>query len=159
MKTKLVGIFALLAAVTLSLSACGSSTSKDSTAATSAVPSASTIKTSTSSLGDILVAGSGRTIYMFTTDGNNATTSACTGACAQVWTAVTGNPAAGKGIKADLLGGSTQASYAGHLLYYYAQDAKPGDVNGQGVDGTWFVLDNSGAPIKTAASDGMSRNY
>ena len=33
----------------------------------------------------------------------------------------------------------TQVTYNGHLLYTYAGDSKPGDTNGEGIDGVWFV--------------------
>ena len=45
--------------------------------------------------------------------------------------------------------GSTQATYAGHPLYYYAEDDEPGDVAGQGVNDVWWVLDASGEPVET----------
>jgi predicted lipoprotein with Yx(FWY)xxD motif len=32
-----------------------------------------------------------------------------------------------------------QLSYNGHPLYRYAQDTAPGQTNGEGVGGKWFV--------------------
>jgi hypothetical protein len=29
-------------------------------------------------------------------------------------------------------------------VYYFAKDAKPGDILGQGVKGTWFAVDPKG---------------
>ena len=29
-------------------------------------------------------------------------------------------------------------------MYYFAKDAKPGDILGQGVKGTWFAIDPKG---------------
>ena len=46
--------------------------------------------------------------------------------------------------------GSTQITYAGHPVYAYAGDAKPGDVMGQDVDqfgAKWYVLAPSGHKI------------
>ena len=43
-----------------------------------------------------------------------------------------------------------QVTYAGHPLYTYAGDAKPGDVQGQGLDqfgAEWYVLAPSGQKI------------
>ena len=36
--------------------------------------------------------------------------------------------------------GTSQATYNGRPLYRYGKDTKPGDVNGQNVGGTWFVV-------------------
>ena len=33
-------------------------------------------------------------------------------------------------------------------LYYYVGDVGPGDVDGQGVDGVWFVVGADGKLIK-----------
>jgi predicted lipoprotein with Yx(FWY)xxD motif len=35
-------------------------------------------------------------------------------------------------------------------LYYFANDAGPGDVNGQGVNDVWYVLDPAGNGIGLA---------
>ena len=46
--------------------------------------------------------------------------------------------------------GTTEITYAGHPLYTYAGDAKPGDVKGQGLDqfgAEWYVLAPSGRKI------------
>jgi hypothetical protein len=34
-------------------------------------------------------------------------------------------------------------------LYYYSGDKKPGDANGQGIGGVWFVLNPSAQMIQT----------
>ncbi len=105
-----------------------------------------------SSLGSILVDGKGMTLYLFTKDTPN--TSNCTGQCLMAWPPLLGKPTAGKGVDATKLGsfqradGSTQASYNGWPLYYWQQDAKPGDVTGQDVNGVWYVLDRNGAAVK-----------
>jgi hypothetical protein len=44
--------------------------------------------------------------------------------------------------------GGTQVTYAGLPLYRYAADKKPGDVKGQGVEGTWFAVTSTGAQAK-----------
>jgi hypothetical protein len=41
-------------------------------------------------------------------------------------------------------------TYAGHPLYYFANDKKPGDTTGQGVNGfggLWWVLTPAGAAM------------
>jgi predicted lipoprotein with Yx(FWY)xxD motif len=68
-----------------------------------------------------------------------------------------GAPAAGEGATAGLLGtitrqdGSTQVTYGGKPLYYFANDEKPGDTKGQNVGGNWFVLSAAGEAIRTTS--------
>jgi len=80
--------------------------------------------------------------------------SACAGECAGIWPPVPADdPVAAEGVDAALLGslqrddGTEQLTYAGRPLYYYAQDAEPGDTNGQGVNDVWFVVDAAGAAV------------
>jgi predicted lipoprotein with Yx(FWY)xxD motif len=47
-------------------------------------------------------------------------------------------------------GGKRQVTYAGHPLYYYVADHKPGDATGQGLDqfgAEWYVLAADGGKI------------
>jgi predicted lipoprotein with Yx(FWY)xxD motif len=110
-----------------------------------------TVKLATTSVGKILVAADGRTLYAFDPDGTNIQASACTGGCATVWAPLvpTGKPKAGKGLKASelVVGVGGQLSYFSHLLYSFSGDAAPGDTTGQGVGGVWHVVDASGNPI------------
>jgi predicted lipoprotein with Yx(FWY)xxD motif len=115
-------------------------------------PAALAIKMADSSLGSILVDGTGMTLYMFTKD--TANTSNCSGQCLAAWPALSGKPTKGAGVDDSKLGsfqradGSTQATYNGWPLYYWKGDMKPGDVSGQNVSSVWFVLDRDGNPIK-----------
>ena len=97
-------------------------------------------------VGTYLVGEDGRTLYIF--DRDSATTSACSGGCAQAWPpfVVEGAEAAtaGDGVTGALAtiardDGTTQVTYAGHPLYYYAADTKAGDTTGDGVNGVWHV--------------------
>jgi predicted lipoprotein with Yx(FWY)xxD motif len=60
----------------------------------------------------------------------------------------------GGDVDASLLGtsarddGTLQVTYNGHPLYHFAGDQAPGDTNGQGVGGIWFVVSPAGDPIK-----------
>ncbi len=111
-----------------------------------------------SSLGHILVNAEGLTLYAFTQD--SADQSACTGSCPDIWPPLTveEDPAAGEGVNADLLGtlnradGSTQVTYNGHPLYIYSEDAGPGDTNGQGFGGSWYVVGPDGNLIRNASA-------
>jgi hypothetical protein len=40
--------------------------------------------------------------------------------------------------------GVKQTAYMGRPLYYFADDAKPGDVKGQGFNNLWYVANVSG---------------
>ncbi|EMQ99519.1 COG4315 family predicted lipoprotein [Paeniglutamicibacter gangotriensis] len=44
--------------------------------------------------------------------------------------------------------GTKQLTLNGMPLYYFAQDAKPGDVTGQGVNDVWYVVTPAGEMIK-----------
>jgi predicted lipoprotein with Yx(FWY)xxD motif len=153
----------------LALAACGgSSTPKATSAATStsavAVADASPVQISTThtSLGTVLVAGPKRlTVYMFEADKGG--TSACSGACAQLWPPViaSGQPTAAGGAIASKLStitrsdGSKQVTYNGHPLYYFVKDTTTGDTHGQGIDGfgaRWYVLAPDGNVITGSGS-------
>jgi len=106
-------------------------------------------------LGAILVDGKGMTLYMYTKD--SANTSNCYDKCAKAWPPLvtsSGSPAAAAGLDASKFGttmrtdGTTQVTYNGWPLYYFAKDHQPGDVTGQGVGSVWYVLSPSGDPIK-----------
>jgi len=149
-----------LAAVVV-LTACGSGGSKKSSA-TTAVPTteavattvasptssqpnaAAIVKTASTSLGTILVSGQGRTLYHRTDE--TATHIVCTGQCAVTWPPFLGEGTTGVGNGLPPLttvkrpDGTSQVVAGGQPLYTYAGDSKPGDVNGQGIGGIWFVI-------------------
>jgi predicted lipoprotein with Yx(FWY)xxD motif len=154
---------ALLATLTIALAACGGSDNQASGTAATATPttaaaqgtSGGTVAVASTDLGTILVDAKGRTLYVFTKD--KGSQSVCSGQCASSWPAltVTGTPSAATGVQASALStskqanGSTQVTYAGKPLYYFAGDAKPGDTNGLGVGGVWFPVDGDGNLVKS----------
>jgi predicted lipoprotein with Yx(FWY)xxD motif len=98
-------------------------------------------------LGDYFTDADGRTVYMFAKD-PSIFTSACTDECLANWPLV---PApAGRLVEPDgALGelapmdgndGAKQLAFNGIPLYYYAGDTAPGQINGQGVGGIWWVV-------------------
>ena len=116
-----------------------------------------------SSLGQILVDGNGKTLYLFEAD--TSAQSTCTGGCAQAWPPVTTNgaPKGAGGASASLLGttarsdGTTQVTFGGHPLYSFTGDTKPGDTNGEGstaFGAGWDVLTPTGEKIEKSASSG-----
>jgi predicted lipoprotein with Yx(FWY)xxD motif len=154
------------AAMALLAAGCGGST--PSTASANPSPSlaatGTTIAVATNAtMGQILVNGSGMTVYLFVADTTTASTcynqldAQSNGqSCAQVWPPVltTGAPRAGAGAQASMLGttmrsdGKIQVTYAGHPLYYFVADYAPGLTTGQGINGfggLWWVLAQSGA--------------
>ncbi len=124
--------------------AAGTATSRGSATVTSA---------SVPKLGRVLVDSRGFTLYDFHKD--KGAKSACYEACAANWPPLTteGSPGAGEGAMASKLGttkrsdGTMQVTYAGHPLYTYAGDSKPGEANGNDVDafgGEWYALQPNG---------------
>ncbi len=113
------------------------------------------VKIVESSFGPILADQANRTLYAFAKDKGGS--SACSADCLATWPALTSaKPATpGAGTDTALLAsipaseGSTQARYGEWPLYYYAGDVAAGDVNGQGVDGEWFVVKPDGKLIRT----------
>jgi predicted lipoprotein with Yx(FWY)xxD motif len=122
-------------------------TTKNTTATTSrAVP---TVSIRTASLGKVLVDSKGLTLYVWDRD-TTAGKSSCTGGCATVWppVAVTGMHTYGAGLTASTFSvitrtdGTKQLAVNGKPLYTFANDTKPGDVKGQGVNGFHAVRPN-----------------
>lgn len=120
-------------------------------------PVSTEVKIVESSFGPILADQANRTLYAFVKDSGGK--SACAADCLATWPALTSSkPAtAGQGTDAALLtsvtstSGTSQASYGEWPLYYYAGDVAAGDINGQAVDGEWFVIKPDGKLIKTTA--------
>ena len=109
-------------------------------------------------LGKILVDPNGRTLYDFVID--KGTMSVCYGACASLWPPylTKAKPVAGPGVSAALIGttkrkdGSTEVTYAGHPLYYYAPDQARGQITGQALNqfgAPWYALAPTGREIHT----------
>jgi predicted lipoprotein with Yx(FWY)xxD motif len=102
-------------------------------------------------LGSYLTDDSGFSLYYSKDD--TAGTSACSGDCLQTWPGVmtsaapiTGDPSIkGKVGWINQPDGGMQVTYNGMPLYYYSKDNIPGDANGQGAGGKWFVMPLSGA--------------
>jgi len=67
-----------------------------------------------------------------------------------------GTPTAATSLSGTLTavssGNGNQVEYNGHLLYTYSGDTAPGQTNGEGVVGKWFVC----TPDLAAASSGSS---
>lgn len=116
-----------------------------------------------SDLGPILVDESGTTLYVF--DNDDVDTSACADDCLATWPPLEATDVvAGDGVTA-VVGtftrddGVEQATIEGKPLYYFANDASPGEVGGQGVGDVWWVVDAAGAAVMEPAATPTSASY
>lgn len=113
-------------------------------------------------LGNVLADSAGNVLYLFTNDERD--TSNCSGDCLTAWPPLMtdGTPQAGDGVNADRLGviqtatGTSQVTYNGWPLYYFANDTAPGEANGQDRGDVWYVVSAFGGPIFTAARVNLS---
>jgi predicted lipoprotein with Yx(FWY)xxD motif len=111
--------------------------------------------------GEYLTAGNGFSLYLFKADtqGRGEKTlphSACrTSACANTWPPLLQSdaPVGAEGIDASLLGlmarddGTTQVTYNGWPLYFYYEDAAPGDITGHDIESfgeDWYLIGPDG---------------
>lgn len=167
-------LLASLAALTLAAAACGddddddtatettaeasdaeetTETTEESSDTTAAADGAGTVEVAESDLGEILTSD-GRTLYLFMPDNGSAPT--CYDDCASAWPPLLaeGDVAVGEGLDAALFAtaprddGGEQVTVDGWPLYFFANDAAPGDTNGQGVGGVWFAVAPDGSAIE-----------
>lgn len=114
-------------------------------------------------MGNVVTNQKGFVLYRFDKDTANPPKSNCSGKCALVWPpALTdGNPAL-SGVSADLVGtvtradGTRQITIAGWPVYSYVGDLAlaPGKWSGQGVGGTWWVINKQGKKNLTCVPTG-----
>lgn len=119
----------------------------------------STVRVERSKYGRILADSRGKTLYLFTEDRRGR--SRCYGNCERLWppATVSGRPTAGPGLTAKLRvvrrrDHTRQLVYNGHPLYTLVADRRPGQVNGQGYSGLWFVISPAGRQIGHAKPSG-----
>lgn len=141
----------------VAVAACGGSTSTASSSASASAAATATVSVAMNAkLGQILVDGNGRTLYLFEADKGSSST--CYGDCAAYWPPLLtgGPPMPGTGVNASLLGttkrtdGTTEVTYGGHPLYYVVTDHNPGDATGQAVSNfgaAWYVVGTNGNKI------------
>lgn len=98
-------------------------------------------------LGAFLVDAAGHTLYRFDSDEPGVST--CYGQCESNWPIFTveqgADLTAAGGITGELgfterEDGTLQLMYDESPLYYFAGDSDPGDTNGHGVGGVWWVV-------------------
>ena len=161
-RPRVYGLVALGAAAVIALAACGgssdSSSSKKTTTSTTTKSTATTaqggsatavVKTASTPLGTIVVTNDGKTVYTLTSGGQQVP---CSGACLQVWPAVTlpagTTNATGTGVKNVGTAAGGHVTINGAPVYTFAGDAGAGTTNGEGINsfgGTWNVVKASGS--------------
>lgn len=140
--------------------------------AAGATGEASVDVTQNEQFGPILTDAEGRALYIFRsgeadpmdaermTEGVRTNAAVCDVDCQTNWPPVTAESVvAGEGIDQELLytadvNGTMQVVYNGWPLYYFANDADPGQVMGQGLGGggnTWLLLTPEGTAVEGAA--------
>ena len=171
LKRMYLGISMLL--IALAVVACGNSGytstgSSGGTTPTSSTSSTPIIQTATATVSGqsvtILTNAQGMTLYYLKPD--TATKSACTGTCAGNWPPLlftgTGSPTSATTLPGTLSvitdANGQQVEYNGHPLYIFAKDTAPGQTNGEGIKGVWFVatptIPAQSAPQATPTSNG-----
>lgn len=103
--------------------------------------------------GTLVVDARGRSLYRSDRDRARPSLSRCAGACAKTWPPLTvarPDQVRVAGLDPDLVGtvrradGRLQVTLAGHPLYRFAQDKKPGDLKGQCRDNVFFAVTPEG---------------
>ncbi|WP_328338688.1 COG4315 family predicted lipoprotein [Micromonospora sp. NBC_00421] len=115
-------------------------------------------------MGNVVVDQEGFILYRFDKDSDDPPSSNCVDKCAQVWPpALTdGNPQL-QGVSDDKVGtvtrqdGTRQITIGGWPVYRYIGDKKAGQWKGQGVGGTWFVVDPNGKKNLTCLPTGTPK--
>ena len=108
----------------------------------------------------VMASKEGKTLYTFDKDVTGK--SNCNGGCAAAWPAFTvANPALAGGdfsiVKRD--DGASQWAFKGMPLYFFAGDAKAGDVNGDNQGGVWHVIRSESKKTTAVPDTGYSSGY
>ncbi len=112
----------------------------------------------------VLTDGQGRTLYYFTAD--SATQSAVSSNLAKIWHPLLFTGSGGPTSSTSLTGklnvltdtNGNQVEYNGHPLYTFSGDTAPGQANGEGVAGMWYVV-TPNLPVQGGGSTGGGYGY
>jgi predicted lipoprotein with Yx(FWY)xxD motif len=157
-------IGAALAALALTLAACGGGDDEQPASAAAAARTVSVDQVE--GVGSVLVDRSGAALY--TPDREADGTIRCRGECTAIWPPLeaSGMPTASDDVPGRLgtvrrPDGAMQVTYDGRPLYRFAQDPQPGDVTGDGASDrfggtsfTWHAVTATGM-----SSGGSGRSY
>lgn len=143
-----------LLALTLVVAACGGASAATRPTPTPVRPVLS--EASSATLGQILVDAKGFTLYFFVPE--QGTKVVCTGDCVTMWHPLLAAgvapptstvPLPGVLATVDRPDGGRQVTYDGWPLYTYANDGSPGETQGSGAAGEWFVALAAGESTPT----------
>ena len=130
--------------LTLIFSITSCSDSDDSPTETPVVENKKVQLKNTTNYGDILTDVDGKTLYFFSKDTKD--NSVCDGGCESAWPifyaeTLTVDDGLNVADFAEITrpDGQKQTTYKGWPLYYYANDASIGDINGDNANNVWFV--------------------
>ncbi|MEU4160422.1 hypothetical protein [Actinoplanes sp. NPDC026670] len=140
-----------------------SPTPAPSTAAADAAAPAKWVQLSVNqaAIGATVTDVTGFSLYSFAKDSADPPASQCTGECATSWPPVLIQPGGRvfvDGMQTDDVGavrrpdGGVQVTIGGRPAYRFSGDTVPGELNGQGADGTWFAFAADGKPIDALIS-------
>ena len=112
----------------------------------------------------VLTNAQGLTLYYFTAD--SATQSDLSRKCLQVWPPLLFTGSGGPTSTTSLTGklsvqtniNGNQIEYNGHPLYTFSGDTAPGQTNGEGITGMWFVATPNLAVQGGGSTSGGYRN-
>ncbi|MGW6932352.1 hypothetical protein ACWGE0_20020 [Lentzea sp. NPDC054927] len=152
-----------LAALAISLTACGSTQTPPGGEAAPGALKANAADLSganlyfisnTEQMGWFVTDADGLPLYRFDKDVPKPSKSNCEGECAKTWKPVLADKAPmATGVDPISMGvltrpdGTKQLTIAGFPQYTYAEDKAAGDMKGQGKGGTWWVTAPNGAKI------------
>jgi predicted lipoprotein with Yx(FWY)xxD motif len=114
-------------------------------------------------LGSVLVDPDGFTLYVFDADTDGDST--CYDACATNWPPLAADTVISSDLDPSVFAstartdGSEQLTINGMPLYRFASDSAPGDTNGQGLNGLWWVVDGEGNVIEASAANTIVIDY
>lgn len=115
--------------------------------------------------GKIFVDGNGMTLYTYIKDTPGVST--CYNTCAVNWPPLIENSSLkiGSNLISDKFSiivrtdGTKQVAFEGMPLYYWLKDEKPGDANGQGVGGVWYVYKIASDDLMATPTPASSPKY
>ncbi|MFD8498783.1 hypothetical protein [Amycolatopsis sp. NPDC059657] len=135
------------------LSACGAGVATVAIDTAQSSDAKGLVATQVGTLGNVVTAPDGRTLYRFDKDRADPPVSTCNDNCAAQWPPLIaeGSTVSATGVDPALLGtvtrkdGRKQVTIKGYPVYRFAKDTKPGEAKGHGMGGMWFAVTPDGA--------------
>jgi predicted lipoprotein with Yx(FWY)xxD motif len=161
---------AALASLALAFAACGGDDEQPAAAADGGRATVS--REDVDGVGTVLVDDDGAALYASEEESDGRIR--CTGSCLEFWiplAAPAGKPTAGDDVGGELgtverPDGTMQVTHDGKPLYRFSEDAKPGQVSGDGLsdefDGksfTWHAVTTEGGSSDGSGGSGGGRTY